>query len=238
MARLLLLIQLLFVSNFAFSQVLEDKVFFENTKEFMLRYTRGDRVAYTKVKESTGLLDSLIHHIANFNASGKSDNHLKAFYINAYNLLVIKQVVDNLPLKSPMDVKGFFSETVFNVGGENMTLDFLEHEYLVKKLKDERVHFALACASESCPLMDAYEPNQIDLELNVAKEQFMSMSKHVLVSRDKILISKIFDWYKDEFINASFRKSLRHYINTGRDTELPKERPIEFKNYDWSLNDI
>lgn len=229
---------LFFSTSFVEGQTFDDQTFFDLTKKFMVEYTRGDLVDYAELKKSPELLDSLVEHIANFKEEGKSDLLIKAYCINAYNVLVIKQVVDNYPIKSPNDIDGFFSKVEFVVGGKKMTLDYLQHELITKRFSDERVHFALACASQSCPLMDAYDPDQLDLELNVAREQFLGMEKHIKVTNEKIYISKIFNWYKDEFINASFKKTIRHYINSGRYENIPEEIPIVLRKYDWSLNEF
>ena len=81
-----------------------------------------------KSKENPEALDQLVVSIAEFYLNNQSEDYFTAFYINAYNVLVIKQVVDNYPINSPKDVTGFFDERKFTVAGEELTLDQIEFE--------------------------------------------------------------------------------------------------------------
>jgi len=125
--------------------------FFKDADAFFVKHVSNNKIQYSAIKEDTKELIALTDFIASVDISTYSDPQLKAFYINSYNLLVIKTVVDNYPITKPMDVPGFFDAIKQKVGGKKITLNNFEKKEILQKFKDPRLHFALVCAAVSCP---------------------------------------------------------------------------------------
>lgn len=216
----------------------QQKDYFDQVNAFLIREVSEGKINYARLKQNPNDLDLLIRQIAKYDLTGKSDNHKLAFYVNAYNLLVIKQVVDHYPIKSPFDVPGFFKETKFQVAGEFITLDQLEFDKLVGPYRDPRIHFALGCAAKSCPFLydNAFTPEHIQEQLEFRAQLIIDRPNYVSVNQrtKTATLNKIFDWYRDQFsYNAG---SLINYINRYRFYKVPADYSVVFEEYDWTLN--
>ncbi|MEQ9302194.1 MAG: DUF547 domain-containing protein [Cyclobacteriaceae bacterium] len=226
------LILLLFLSF----QPLVAQTFFDNVTVFVSKYVENERVDYSAIRQNSELLDSLIANIATMDTSTMDLTTLKAFYINSYNLLVIDLVLAYYPIESCLEIDGFFDKVKHLMAGDSITLDQIEKSRL-KPMGDEKVHFALVCASLSCPPLDAFTPENVDLSLNLIRVNYINSDKAVIITEDKrVLISRIFDWYQDDFLQHA--PSLREYINFFRYKSLPKKVDLEYQPYDWALNDL
>ena len=168
-----------------------------------------------------------------------------AFWINAYNALVIRGVVDNYPIASVTEVGllgrwSFFKVTEFVVGGKGHTLDQIEHGIIRPVFQDPRAHFALVCGSLGCPVLRAevWHADRLDAELDEAARAFMNDPSRVRIETDRgvLRLSRIFKWYRDDFEKAagSIESFLRRY-RTG--AEVPGGLRLEYMEYSWSLND-
>lgn len=100
--------------------------FFQDTNTFLKVHVENGRVDYATLEKEPVALTALIKQIGSMSLSGTTPDEKKAFYINAYNLLVIQQVVGLLPLKSPLDASGFFDKRKQRIAGEDLTLNELE----------------------------------------------------------------------------------------------------------------
>jgi hypothetical protein len=164
------------------------------------------------------------------------------FYINAYNATVIKNVLDHLPINSPMDVDGFFSKIKHTIAGKEITLDELEHQYALK-IEPVLSHFGLVCAAISCPklIRTAYKSENVfkQLEEN-GRIYFNDSDKNRLDRENKILyLSEVFKWFKDSFVKkyGSLKETAMHFMNES-DAKFLKENDITIKymKYNWQLN--
>lgn len=212
-------------------------------------------VDYDTLEANRGPLDDYVAWIGKERSIARS-NQRHAFMLNAYNALVLFQVLERGRPGSVLDVDGwlpepgsaFFFETAFRVDGTATSLHEIEHEYLRFKQLDYRDHAAINCASRSCPPLrpTLYDNNRLDKQL---KEQMMVWvaddARGVSVRRDEAVFSPIFDWYAYDFdfqtqgedlctIAARFavgpkRTALRGLAARGC--------PHRFADYDWSLND-
>ena len=170
-------------------------------------------------------------------------NAQKAYYINAYNVLAWKNVLNRLPkLKNVnSDKVSFFYFTKFVVGGDEMNLYDLENKIVRPTFKDARVHFALNCASGGCPQLprDAFTPAKVDEQLSREAKKFCNEQRNVDfdAATKKLKLSHIFDWYKDDFGKEPAK--VIAWINQYRaaDAKLPTDAKIEYVDYDWTLND-
>ncbi|MBL4862270.1 MAG: DUF547 domain-containing protein [Crocinitomicaceae bacterium] len=211
--------------------------FFNKADDFFNSYTSVGTVDYSSIKSNVNELDELVNYIATTQLDSLNENETKSLLINAYNLFVIKQVVDHFPIDSPLDIPGFFDNTKFNVGGNNYTLNHIENKILRKKYKDPRFHFSLVCAAAGCPpiVNFAYTPDNLDKQLNEQTRLVLNDSRFVYEKDNMVYISEIFKWYKDDFEDSD--QSTLDYINSYRDEPFSSVK-IKFYPYNWMLNNI
>ncbi|MEG3641068.1 DUF547 domain-containing protein [Magnetococcus sp. PR-3] len=159
-----------------------------------------------------------------------------AFYINAYNILAIKMVIDNWPVKSIKDVGSWlwpvWKHNAGIVHGKLMTLDELEHKIL-RKLAEPRIHFAIVCASRSCPDLrpTAYSAESLDQQLDEQTRLFLANSvKGLYRSGNTVHVSQIFHWFKSDFVDLP--NFLRHHTPKA----WPSGKIQADIPYDWALN--
>jgi len=152
----LITLLLLSITSWSFSQSSR----FDHSKFDALLGANVDEngmVNYSAFKNNRDF-DDYIKSIAEADVSNLSKEDKLAFYLNAYNATVIKNVLDHSPVSSPMDVEGFFKKIPSKIAGNKITLDKLEYDY-VMKIEPVLVHFGLVCAAQSCPkiLQKAYD---------------------------------------------------------------------------------
>lgn len=214
--------------------------FFDDVDAFMGHYVSNGLVDYETIKTQPSLLNGLLSWISSANVDEMAANERKAFYVNAYNVLVINSVVDNYPTNSPLDVQGFFKENTHSVAGKDITLDQLENEFIYGEFPDARLHFALVCAAIGCPpiIDEAYRPETLDKQLNERTSAAVNSEKFVQpISFPKgVKLSQIFEWYADDFKRDG--GSVIGFINQYRDEKLPNSSKfvITYSEYDWTLN--
>ncbi len=205
---------------------------------FFKKYVVNGKVAYAAVQKENETSAALTGKIGRMNLAGASEESKKAFYINAYNILVIQAVTHQLPLKSVMDKPGFFDKTTHLVAGEKLTLNDLEKKKLLQPYADARLHFVLACAAVSCPPLAsfAYTPEALNTQLDARTKLALNQPAFIRVSKKdrKVLVSKIFDWYQTDFTRNN--QSLLTFINKYRLENIPPDYQVSFYDYDWSLN--
>ena len=160
-----------------------------------------------------------------------------AFYINAYNIFAIKMIKDHWPLESIRDAGSWFSpvwkKEIGQLGGKTTTLHEIEHEIL-RKMNEPRIHFAIVCASLSCPDLrsEPYQAAALEHQLEQQVQSFLDNPDKGLRQRgDGIRISKIFDWFDEDFDAyqgvSGFIRQYRPQLATRIDGYL---------NYNWQLN--
>jgi hypothetical protein len=182
-----------------------------------------------------------------------------AYWMYAYNAFVVDAVLEHWPIDSVMDVRapveiveglGFFYKQRFVAGGEAYNLYDLEREKVVGAAMDPRVHFVLNCASNSCPAALPELPIGDDLDPFFADRAraFVENPAHVRIDTAgrRVTLSKIFEWYRDEFIDdlrrrgrPSSRGLIDYLVDVGgapMRERLAGEWTVEFASYDWGLN--
>ena len=220
--------------------------------QLLQRYVdREGRVDYAALKASTEdrrRLDQLVKYIAEISpakapASFPSDE-AKVYYLNAYNVLVWKSVVDRIGRVPPFtnvdaDKEAFFYRTKFSVGGEALSLSELEGKVIRPRFADPRVHMALNCASGGCPVLprEPFAADKLDLQLVREARRFCNEARNVAPSSDgtSVKLSRIFDWYKDDFGGAPDK--VLAWINRYRTAPILPGAKIDYLEYDWTLND-
>jgi len=170
-----------------------------------------------------------------------SPDEKKAFYINAYNVLAIQTLLDN-PGKKITDIDGAFNKIQHKVGGEMLTLDNVENK--LREGKDARIHFAIVCASKSCPPLapKAYRAEGLSGTLDQQGKLFVNdPTKNVIdKSKSRVSLSMIFNWNRKEFERdgGALLKYVSKYINdsaTGSWVASATTEP-DFLQYDWNPN--
>jgi predicted nucleic-acid-binding Zn-ribbon protein len=171
-----------------------------------------------------------------------SNNKKKAFWINAYNAYTIYLIIHALnteKIKSITDIKKegktAWKIPFVNVGGIKYSLDYIEHEILRKTLFDPRIHVGVNCASGSCPKLGntAFTEENIEATLAQLMKDFINDTSRNKISKKKVQISSIFNWFQKDFTNNS---SLIDYLNKYSETKINSNAKISYLKYDWSLN--
>ncbi len=221
--------------------------------------TQDGTVNYKGFIEDKEAFDNYLQILSNNPPDKKtwSEDEQLAYWINVYNAYTVKLIVDHYPLKSIKDIKNGipFINSVwdikfFSIGGEEMTLNDVEHTMIRKEFNEPRIHFAVNCASFSCPalLNEAYIAERLDEQLTEQTRIFLAdTGKNNLSDSNTIVISNIFKWYSTDFTNAGWWSrlfggknrtgNLVKYITPYTDTPLTKKTTVKFMKYDWSLNE-
>ena len=252
--RSVLLIVTIIGSQSSFAYDHSYKNYNEILKQVVVVKGHQSFVDYAKLQSDTSGLDNFIQgieYIGKTEFDAWSREQQMAFLINAYNALTIKLILTEYPVDSIKDYGGFivnspWDRIIFTLFGEDSTLNIIEHDLLRKLYKEPRLHFVLVCASRSCPplINEAYVADKLEQQFADAATNFLRDTEmnRFDAENDKLELSKIFKWYKKDFIASA--GSVNAYVAplmTG-DVALQtliakKETKIKFLEYDWSLND-
>jgi len=235
--------------------------------QLLARHVDGARVAYAALKADRAALDRVI---AQFDApaargeAGWTREQRMAFWINAYNAFTLRAIVDHYPIPSPWftllprnsirQIDGVWTRLTWPVAGRPVTLDDIEHKILRPVFHDARVHFAINCASVSCPPLAAgpYRDQALDAQLDAAARRYLGSPEGLQIDGDTIRVSSILDWYGEDFVpryapliagerSAKDKAILGVIITHGNADAATRaargNSKIAFLKYDWSLND-
>jgi hypothetical protein len=173
-----------------------------------------------------------------------------AFWINAYNAFTVKLILDHYPIRSIRSI-GWVPQAAFKkkfipmpgLGKGDLSLDEIENDILRKELGEPRIHFAIVCASKSCPKLrsQAYRADGVDLQLDQAARDFIqdSSKNRYDAAKRTFYASSIFKWFRGDFERAkgSLAAFIAQYAQPDVDAALKRGGVgIEFLDYDWSLN--
>ncbi|WP_188457171.1 DUF547 domain-containing protein [Psychroflexus planctonicus] len=216
------------------------------TKILQQNVTESGFVNYKQLKKDEKKLDRYLDVLSdNTPKSNWTKNEKMAYLINTYNAYTLKLILDNYPVESIKDIGGLFSSPFttdfipfttdfipFN--GERISLDDVEKGMLLE-MNDPRVHFAINCASESCPKLqnEAFEAKHLDKQLDETTKEFI-LSKENKITKNQLQLSKIFKWYASDFENAA--GSIIEFINPYISVHISDNASISFKDYSWKLN--
>ena len=214
------------------------KEFFSKSDSFFKTYVSKGKVDYKAIKKDQNSLNELLDMAAKIKVSKKQPKTFQAFYINAYNLAVIKGVINKYPVKSPLHIKGFFDKKTYVIAGKPTTLNDLENKILRKNYpKEARFHFALVCAGLGCPpiIAEAYTPGLLDKQLQRQTVKALNNPKFIKVKGNKVQLSQIFEWYKEDFVHNG---SEIDFVNQFRKEKIASNAKVSYYNYDWTLNQV
>jgi hypothetical protein len=177
-------------------------------------------------------------------------NQQLALWLNLYNALVIAKVLNNYPIKSILPkflgipnwfaFGTFFFRPIYSIDQHRYSLNNIEHDILRRQFSTPCIHFALVCASVGCPLLrnEAYSHDRLETQLDEDAKRFIHNTDKVYYNTEEqtLYCSKIFKWYKQDFLKVS--QSIPEYIQTYLSLDIPltAHTPIKYLDYDWSLN--
>ncbi len=222
-------------------------------------YTHNGRVNYKGLKENENSFKASIQIIESVSKDEFEAFNIRqkmAFWINAYNMGVIKTVMDHYPIKHGFGIKALtypansiqqisnvWDKPVLRVLDQDLSLNDIENKILRPQFKDPRIHFAIVCASLGCPAIrsESYTAEKLDQQLSEQIRLFLSNPLKVRYDkfRNVLYVSLIFKWFKEDFEQAGGAFA---FIKANAPADLfngiPEKTKIEWLNYDWSLNEI
>ncbi len=227
-------------------------------------HVRGGRVDYAALQNDSARLRLYLDDLAAASpaALAQADRQTRlAFWINAYNGCMLKQVIEHYPIErasfprqasgstpgrpgSVRDISGVFKRKHCQLAGALWSRDDIEHGIL-RPMGDARIHFAVNCAARSCPALaaEAYVPERVDQQLDAAVGRFVAnpAQLRIMMGDHPVLqLNKILDWYSRDFGGpGGVKEFCARYLPPDAATYL--QRPdvrLRFFDYDWTLNDV
>jgi len=199
-------------------------------------------VDYTQWQHNPGF-DALVEQIGTTDTSQMNRQQKLVFFINAYNILAARGILDGSSPDSLLGRYLYFKRDKYLVAGKIFTLHALEHE-LIRPLKEPRIHFAIVCASQSCPILqrEAYTLKRLDQQLDAAAKNFINDQERNRfdATTRRAELSSIFKWFEEDFVEAagSLQAYLAPMVDNENVSELLEQEAfkISYLKYDWSLN--
>jgi hypothetical protein len=197
-------------------------------------------VNYAGLVKEKAALQSYLSMISKVNASKLSKNEATAYWINAYNASTLDQIVRNYPTTSILKIAGgkaFDNTLPYKFNGEALSLNDIEKKKLLGgSLFDARVHFAVNCAAVSCPTLinKIYTEDNVQAQLTANTKAALANPAFNKISASSASISKLFDWYKADFVKAE--GSVVNFINKYAATNISSNTKIDYLEYNWDLN--
>ncbi|MCP3967586.1 MAG: DUF547 domain-containing protein [Lentisphaerae bacterium] len=222
---------------------------------FLRKYVITDQKANINLVKYSSVTKSDVQKLENYlKAMQKIDisNYNRkvqfAYWVNLYNALTVKLILDNYPVSSITKIKsGWFSfgpwnKKIATVESERITMNDIEHRILRPIWKDNRVHYALNCASISCPNLQtrAFTAKNRDKLLNAAVDAYINSPRAISFKNGDLFLSSIYDWYYSDF--AKDEKHLIKYLAEHAKKDIAAKL-IHFKgniryDYNWNLNKL
>ncbi|MCF6248029.1 MAG: DUF547 domain-containing protein [Desulfobacula sp.] len=204
-----------------------------------------NRVNYDGFKKDEQKLDTYLAILSSTDIDSLSKTEQFAFYINAYNAFTIKLILTRYPgINSIKEIGTFFTnpwqKKFIKLQKRSVTLDYIEHDILRPIFKDPRVHFAINCASKSCPPLrnEPYEPSTLEDQLDNQTKKFINDKKNNFLKNNILFLSKIFAWFDEDFSDKPVQFIQRFANDELKATIRSAGQDIKLKYlpYDWSLN--
>ena len=222
---------------------------------FLKKYIKTDSsnlnlFRYSAVKkEDKKKLDNYVSYLSSIKITNYNKKEQLAYWINLYNSLTIKVVLEHYPVKSIKDIKlsgifkpGPWKKELISIEGRELSLDNIEHDILRPIWKDNRVHYAVNCASIGCPNLQNSAFTSVNTEnlLNQGAKDYINHSRGVQLNKNVLKTSSIYKWFKEDFGDSenSLLKHLILYANPSLKAKLQNFRGKIKYGYDWSLNEV
>lgn len=165
-----------------------------------------------------------------------SRNAKLAYWINVYNAFTVKLIVDNYPVKSIKNIANPWGKKFIILENIAYSLEQIENDVL-RKMNEPRIHFAINCASYSCPdlLNSAYIPGSLESQLTSVTKRFINDSSKNKLDENEVKVSEIFNWYSDDFKTKN--TTVLDFITKYTNVTINDGAKISFVDYNWSLNE-
>lgn len=211
----------------------------------LARYVSNERVNYRAWKASSSdlaALDAYLRRIGDANLARLGREERLAFFINAYNAITIRSILDAYPVASIRDIAGVWLVRTWRVAGGEITLDQIEHKILRKVFHESRIHFAIVCASKGCPPIQphAFTGSEIESQLEAVTRSFMNdpSRTHLDAEKRRLVLTPILKWFSEDFIAAA--GSVPDFVLKYRQDvtgEGHQDWSVEYTDYNWTLNE-
>lgn len=209
--------------------------------ELLSQYATPSGVRYAawhKSAEDLAKLKEVVDFYANTLPPEDRDTSL-AWHLNAYNAWILYKILEKYPTDGPLAGNPlFFRLNTLVISGRKTSFDTLEKKQTIEVFNDPRIHFAVNCASESCPPLytKPFAAASLDADLEHLTRAFINDNPQgVVVDGRRVRLSKIFEWYADDF---GGKNQLIAYINRYRNEPISAGSRIEFLDYSWKLNQL
>lgn len=236
MNRNSLMLFILAMMIFSTSSATKLDEFFQKTELFMKKYVQNGNVNYQAIKSNQAGIKYLIDMVSSMPLATTPNGRSEAFYINAYNLYVIYDIVRVYPVKSPRSIPGFFDRKRHEIGKQYFTLEELEIK-LSKDYKDPRVHFALGRGAKGSMLISgSYKPATLDAQLTKVTTKAVNSPSYVKITGTTASLSDLFKWNRTDY--GADDAQLLSWLNQYRKTAIPSGATVvaEYMKFNWYLN--
>ena len=231
------------------------------------RHLRDGRVDYAGLKAGRQDLDAVVRafgDVSDPEVQAWSRPQQIAFWINAYNVFTLRAIVDHYPIEgsrfslqprnSIRQIDGVWTTLTWKAAGRTVTLDDIEHRILRPTFREPLVHFAVNCASVSCPPLapEPYRAATLDAQLHAAARRFLASPLGLTVRGTRLSVSSIFKWYGEDFVErygsavaragSPVDRAILGVVAMFGPAEAKAlaesgKASVAFLSYDWSLND-
>jgi hypothetical protein len=213
--------------------------------ELLARHVQNGVVSYAGFKADEARLNQYLEALERVDPERLPREEQFAFYINVYNAWTIKLILTGYPgVHSIKDLGTLFrspwKKEIVRIHGRTLSLDDVEHAILRPRFKDPRVHFAIVCASKSCPplISEPYRGATLETQLDRVTSDFLNGPANSKLVGDSLQVSSIFKWFAEDFNHDVVGFYLRFARGELKEKLLARRDRIEvqYMNYDWSLN--
>lgn len=238
------------VDHSLWQQVLDQYVV-ERSQQTYVQYNLLKQVQLKQSNNNTqsSIVDQYLEYLATVNPLALSRQEQQAYWLNLYNAATVQLIVRNYPVSSITKLgKGLFSfgpwnDDIVTVNQQKISLNDIEHGILRPIYDDPRIHYAVNCASFSCPnlLVTAFTGENIEALLDKGARDYINHTRAVSVIDDELVLSKIYDWFQEDFGGSEegVISHIRQYANPDLLEQLNTIDPNKIRYaYDWKLNEL
>lgn len=193
-------------------------------------------VNYASFRKNVHSLDDYLEYLASIEP--KEDwpkAEILSFYINLYNAATVRLILQHYPVASIRNINQPWARKWIRLGEKELSLNDIEHKIL-RKMDEPRIHFAINCASASCPklLAVAFEAQSLEEQLEKVSREFVNDPARNEIAPDNVSLSALFKWYKKDFTKED---SLLEYISQFTNQTISAKAKVNYLKYDWTLNE-
>ncbi|MEO1092966.1 MAG: DUF547 domain-containing protein [Pseudomonadota bacterium] len=220
---------------------------------FLQRFVTADdagvnRVRYDQVGPADrAALDAYIADLAATDVTALARAEQLALWINLYNALTVRTVLDHPGVDSIREItfgrsgaSGPWGEPLVTVEDRDLSLDDIEHGIIRPVFDEPRIHYAVNCAAVGCPnlQMTPFTAAGLDDQLDQAARSYVNDPRGVaLTVGGDVELSSIYNWFRADFggSETAVLGHLQAFAEPGLRERLAGAS-IDSYTYDWALN--